>query len=94
MIVSWTPRALADATAVPSRISRDDPGAADRLEARLLAVVEETLVAQPHIGRPGRVAETREFVVHPSCILVYRVRGEALELLAFRHVARRWPEAF
>lgn len=33
-------------------------------------------------------------VVHPSWILVYRPRGTRLELLAFRHTARRWPEGF
>lgn len=94
MKIRWTPRALADAAAVLGRISEDDPGAADRLEARLLAAVEKTLSSQPYSGRPGRVAQTREFVVHPSYILVYRVRGESLELLAFCHTAQRWPEAF
>ena len=94
MKIRWTPRALSDATAILSRIAREDQRAADRLEARLLHVVEETLTAHPAMGRPGRVARTREFVVHPSYILVYRVRGESLELLAFRHSARRWPERF
>jgi len=94
MRIRWTPRALSDATAILTRIAREDPGAADRPEAQLLQVVEATLAGQPNLGRPGRVAQTREFVVHPSYILVYRVRGDSLELLAFRHSARRWPEQF
>ena len=46
------------------------------------------------IGRSGRVAETREFVVHASYILVYRVKGDRLDILAFRHTARFWPDQF
>jgi toxin ParE1/3/4 len=94
MILLWTPRALRDVAAVLERIATEDPGAASRFNERLLTLVETTLTAQPFIGRPGRVSETRELVVHSSYILVYRVKEETIEILAFRHAARLWPERF
>ena len=44
----------------------------------------------PYLYRPGRVAGTREAVVHPNYILVYRVR-ETIEILAVLHARRRYP---
>ena len=90
----WTSRALADVAEVMKHIAADDPQAANRLLDRVLSLVEEALPAQPLLGRPGRVAQTREFVVHASYILVYRVQANRLEILAFRHSTRRWPEQF
>ena len=94
MIPNWTPQALGDVADVSEWIRAHDPQAAIGLSDRVLLFVAKTLPAQPMIGRPGRVANTREFVVHPSYILVYRVEGNALDILAFRHTARRWPDQF
>ena len=94
MTLLWTPRALADVAAVLTQIAAEDPGAASRFNDRLLELVETTLTSQPQMGRPGRVNGTRELIVHPRYILAYRVRGEVIELLAFRHSARLWPDRF
>lgn len=88
MTIIWTPRALADVAAVLTQIAAEDPNAAGRFNDRLLELLETTLVTQPQMGRPGRVSGTRELIVHPRYILAYRVRGEAIEFLAFRHSAR------
>ncbi len=94
MRVYWTPQALKDATAVFEHIAADDPLAAQQLQKRLFEMVETTLVVQPKIGRPGRVANTRELVVHHHYILAYRVHSERIELLTFRHTGRLWPNNF
>ena len=94
MIPNWTPRALRDVAEVTERIRAEDPQAAKRMLDRVLLIALQTLPAQPMMGRPGRVAETREFVVHASYILVYRVKGDRLDILAFRHTARLWPDQF
>lgn len=94
MTVQWTRRALADVTAVLETISAENPAAADRLEERILKLTGETLREQPLVGRPGRIAGTRELIVTRSYILVYRLRVDRVELLAFRHGARLWPLAF
>ena len=88
MTPHWTPRALADIAEVTEYIRADNRAAADQLIERVLDVVNDTLTAQPRIGKPGRVATTREFVVHPSYILVYCIKDTSLDILAFRHTAQ------
>jgi plasmid stabilization system protein ParE len=46
-----------------------------------------------NLGRPGRIAGTREFVVSETPYAVpYRVAGADVEILAVVHGARRWPD--
>lgn len=90
----WTPRALRALVNIHGHIAADNPTAADLLRDRAVSFVETTLVAHPSIGRPGRVDGTRESVIHPSYILVYRVTGEVVEILTVRHVAQKWPDQF
>ena len=75
-------------------IAADNPAAADLLRDRALSFAETTLAAHPAIGRPGRVEGTRESVIHSSYILVYRVKGEVIQILTVRHVAQQWPNRF
>lgn len=43
------------------------------------------------MGRPGRVSGTREWVVSGTpYLLVYRERGDALEVLHVWHEAQDW----
>ena len=90
----WTKRALSALTNIHSHIAADNPPAADMLRDRALSFVETILAAHPMIGGPGRVDGTRESVIHPSYIIVYRVSADAVEILTVRHVARKWPEQF
>lgn len=90
----WTRAALADLATVHAHISADNAVAANALRDRAIGFVETVLAAQPGIGRPGRVEGTREAVVHPNYVMVYRVKEGVVEILAVRHVARRWPVAF
>jgi len=94
MKIRWMRRATAALTSIHDHIATDNPAAAAALRDRALDFVETTLARHPSIGRPGRVAGTRESVIHPSYILVYRVTGETVEILTVRHAARRWPDAF
>jgi toxin ParE1/3/4 len=49
----------------------------------------------PYLGRPGRVANTRELVVTSTPFIVaYRVVSDRIEILAVFHGARRWPDSF
>ena len=49
--------------------------------------------SQPHLYRPGRVPGTREAVVHPNYVMVYRIEGETITILRVLHAAQRWPSA-
>jgi plasmid stabilization system protein ParE len=41
--------------------------------------------------RAGRVEGTREAVVHPNYIIVYRIGTEAVEILDVLHTRRQYP---
>lgn len=94
MKIIWSPQARDDLLGFYRYIAADNPGAAralhDRIVSRLFSLLET-----PQIGRPGRVAGTRELVIAgTSYIAPYRVRGEALQILRVYHTARQWPESF
>jgi toxin ParE1/3/4 len=72
-------------------IAQDNPRAAERLDGEIEQQIN-ALGAHPEMGRPGRVAGTREVVLVGSpFVAVYRVRGDRIEILRFLHGAQRWP---
>ena len=49
----------------------------------------------PQQGKPGRVAETRELVLAGTpYIVVYRIEGAQVQIIAVIHGAQRWPDTF
>ncbi len=94
MRVRWTGPALRDLEAIGEYIGRDNSAAAARVVAAILDQTD-SLAAFPHIGRPGRIAGTRELVVVDTHFVApYRVRDKDVEILAVFHGSRRWPESF
>jgi toxin ParE1/3/4 len=88
----WTRSALADLEAIADFIGRDNPDAARRLIVRIVGAVE-TLREHPHLGRPGRIAGTRELVVADTPYVVpYRVAAGDVQILTVFHGPRRWPD--
>jgi toxin ParE1/3/4 len=52
----------------------------------------QLLASHPALGRPGRVAGTRELVVAGTPhIIPYRVREGRVEVLRVFHASRKWP---
>ena len=94
MKVRWTRLAVKALADIHEHIATDNLAAADLLRDRALSFVETKLATHPMIGRPGRVDGTRESVIHPSYIIVYRVNADVVEILTVRHVAQKWPEKF
>ena len=92
MTIVWSPRAIEHLTHLRSYIARDNPKAANRIAGTLLEAVER-LAELPNLGRPGRVAGTRELVV-PSTryVIPYRVRSDRLEIIAVFHARQKWPK--
>lgn len=92
MRARWLRTALANLDSEAEYIAEDNPAAAVRVVQRILRAVK-LLEKNPAMGRAGRVAGTRELVVHGTpYILPYRVRGERVEILRVFHAARKWPE--
>jgi toxin ParE1/3/4 len=93
MAVKWTKTALANLVAIVEYIEKDN---AERANAFVQEIRAKTnsLAEFPCMGRPGRVIGTRELVIHPNYIVPYRIRGDDVEILRVRHVARQWPRKF
>jgi plasmid stabilization system protein ParE len=96
MRVRWTDPAHTDFLQILGYIARQDSAAAARVGRRLLSAVDG-LAAQPRLGRPGRIAGTRELVIpRLPYIAVYRIADLAhaseVEVLRILHGARRWPD--
>ena len=91
MQVKWLRRALQNLDDEAAFIAQDSPRAAAEFVVHLRDSAA-MLSNHPHMGRPGRIAGTRELVVTRfSYILPYRVRGNAVEILRVFHTARKWP---
>jgi toxin ParE1/3/4 len=89
--VRWLARALANLNAEAEYIARDQPQAAARV-VRAIHESVDRLQRHPALGRPGRVAGTRELVVPGTPYIVpYRVRDSEVQILRVFHGARKWP---
>jgi toxin ParE1/3/4 len=88
--VIWRPEARQDLHDVMSYIASRNQSAAARLGDALQHTADR-LPDHPYVHRPGRVAGTREAIVHPNYILVYRVAVEAIEILAVLHARQQYP---
>jgi toxin ParE1/3/4 len=85
----WRAEARDDLVAIITYIADRNLPAAERLRAAIEHTAER-LPAHPYIHRPGHVAGTREAVVHPNYIIIYRV-AEAIEILAVLHARQQYP---
>ena len=97
MRVRWTDPAQTDFLEILGYIARDSPAAAERVGRRLLSAID-ALAVQPRLGRPGRIAGTRELVVpRLPYVAIYRIveaprsTASEVEVLRVLHGARRWP---
>ena len=89
----WTECALRDLDELAAYIALDNPKAAEQIVRRIVEAVAG-LSFFPRIGRPGRIADTRELVISGTpYIAVYRLR-ERIEVLTIYHGARKWPGSF
>ncbi len=90
--IRWTKRAVRRLDQAGAYIARDDPEAAARVVARLVAGVDLP-AEQPAMGRIGRIEGTRELVFADIPYIVpYRVRPSVIEVLTVMQTAREWPE--
>ena len=92
MRIHWLADAVGDLTTIRAYIARDNPTAAANV-ARQIREAVRTLTDYPAAGRPGRVPDTREFIVSGTAYLLpYRVKGDRIEILRVLHAAQKWPD--
>ena len=41
--------------------------------------------------KPGRYPGTREIIIHPNYVMVYRITREAVEIIRILHARQQWP---
>ena len=88
--IIWRPKAREDADRIIDYISDRNPATAARL-ADLLEYAAERLADHPYMHRAGRVPDTREAIITPNYLLVYRVGVEVIEILAVLHTRQQYP---
>ena len=71
-------------------IAEDNPQAALDLDT-LFEQKADRLIDQPELYRAGRKRGTREMVVHPNYMVIYRVSKNTVEILRVKHSTQQWP---
>ncbi|WP_110650638.1 type II toxin-antitoxin system RelE/ParE family toxin [Salinicola peritrichatus] len=90
MLVEWSDEAQIDLVDIQTYIEQFNPNASLALRKAIESGVESLPLA-PFAFPLGRVAGTREYVVHPNYIVVYRVGMTAIEVLRVLHARRKYP---
>ena len=88
--IIWSDEARSNLLAIVHYVAERNPTAAIELGQ---AIERSTwpLPEHPHLFRPGRVRGTREIVVHPNYIVVYRVELACIKVLSVLHVRQQYP---
>jgi addiction module RelE/StbE family toxin len=86
----WSAQALDQLDFLADYIGEHNEVAADNLIERV-EVCAERLTQFPYLHRPGRVPGTREAVITPNYVLVYRVTADTVEVLNVLHTRQQYP---
>ncbi|MDE2135486.1 MAG: type II toxin-antitoxin system RelE/ParE family toxin [Alphaproteobacteria bacterium] len=87
MPVNFTRRALRDLANIRVHIANDNPRAASRVAVEIVAACDR-LEYFPERGRPGLRRGTRELTTVWPYVIVYRVTGTNIDILAVWHGAQ------
>ncbi|MBI3523675.1 MAG: type II toxin-antitoxin system RelE/ParE family toxin [Betaproteobacteria bacterium] len=90
MLVEWRPEARANLREILSYISERNLAAAFNLGEEIERATS-ALPQHPYLYRHGIVAGTREMVVHPNYVVVYRVTASAIEVINVLHSRQQYP---
>lgn len=90
LAINWREEARSDLRQIITYIAAHNPDAAERLQSAI-EFAAERLSDYPNMHRVGRATDTREAVVHPNYILVYRVGETMIEILNVMHTRRQYP---
>lgn len=89
MRVEWKPEARADLWNILDYIGERHVVAASDLSQAIEAATS-ALPQHPYLYRLGRVAGTREIVVHPNYLVVYQVT-DRIEIVSVLHARQEYP---
>lgn len=87
MSVRFTRRAINDLARIREYIANDNPMAASRMAVELVAACDR-LELFPERGKPGLRQGTRELTTVWPYVIVYRISGADIDILAIWHGAQ------
>lgn len=88
--LNWKVVASADLLEIVGYIAEDSPDAAQSLKKEIEAKAN-ALVNHPKLYKPGRMKGTREMVIRPNYVVIYRESSSEVTILRVLHAARQWP---
>jgi addiction module RelE/StbE family toxin len=88
--VEWRAEASADLEDILSYIADRNESAAESLGEAIEQATSQ-LTQHPYLYRLGRADGTREIVVHPNYLVIYRVTSIAIEIVAVVHARQQYP---
>jgi toxin ParE1/3/4 len=86
MRVRWLRASAQDLAHIRAYIAQHNRSAAENMRLLIIEAIRQ-LRELPRLGRPGRREGTRELIVAPY-IVVYRIAGDVVEILAVYHGAQ------
>ncbi|MFZ6765564.1 type II toxin-antitoxin system RelE/ParE family toxin [Undibacterium sp. Di26W] len=86
----WSIQAEDDLIAIVDYISDHSLIAAQRLKDDIEFAASQ-IPDHPYLYRTGSVRGTRELVVSPNYVVVYRVTSDAIDILAVIHTRQSYP---
>lgn len=90
MLIAWSRAALRDLESITTYVAAINEAAAERLRQR----IEDSVLPaaeHPYMFRTGRRDGTREIVISPNYIAVYRVLPDRIRVIAIVHTRQRYP---
>lgn len=93
MIVEWRAIAREDRSNLFDYIAKDNPSAALELDDKIERQTD-ALPERPELYKPGRVRGTREMVLAPNYVLVYRLKKKAgiIEIVRIIGARQNYPK--
>jgi toxin ParE1/3/4 len=85
--VTYLRGALNDLNSILDYIAEDDPVAARKVVARIREVAA-LLADRPWLGRPGRRGRRYLSVAGLPYVIIHRIQGESVQIVAVFHTAR------
>jgi toxin ParE1/3/4 len=84
--IRWTNRALGRLDEIAAYIAKDNPTRATSFVTELRKKVD--ILKSHQLGKAGRVFGTKELVLHPSYLAVYRVKDDEVQIFTILHTAQ------
>lgn len=88
--VRWLRNASINLATIIEYIAERNDVAASELQDEIERATSQ-LPQHPYLYRRGRVPGTREIVVHPNYLIVYRILPAVIEIVAVLHSRQQYP---